>query len=208
MVLHIVAFEGLDRAGKSTQAARALEHFVAEGALPNGWSVAHLRYPQRVGTATGPLIDSFLRGETQMDPNTASLVLAANMWEAVALLKTQYINERHVLVLADRYMWTSAAYSTARGLPTGQARSLTAGLPEPDLVLYLKLDPLDASGRGGYGAERYERVDFQRVVFGVMESLAAEQPDHTVSIDASLAPETIAEIVSDTITSRVLYPDV
>ncbi len=38
------------------------------------------------------------------------------------------------------------------------------GLPAPDLVVYLRLDPRVSAARGGYGTERYEKVDFQHKV--------------------------------------------
>ena len=39
-----------------------------------------------------------------------------------------------------------------------------AGLPKPDLVIFLDLDPLEAQKRGEYGAERYEKLAFQSKV--------------------------------------------
>ncbi|XP_021740069.1 thymidylate kinase-like [Chenopodium quinoa] len=35
------------------------------------------------------------------------------------------------------------------------------GLLAPDMVLYLDISPEKAAERGGYGDERYERLDFQ-----------------------------------------------
>ena len=39
-----------------------------------------------------------------------------------------------------------------------------AGLPRPDLVLYLTLSAEQSRSRGGYGQERYEKEAFQEVV--------------------------------------------
>ena len=38
------------------------------------------------------------------------------------------------------------------------------GLPAPDAVIFLQLSAEAAKGRGGYGDEIYERVDFQNKV--------------------------------------------
>lgn len=38
------------------------------------------------------------------------------------------------------------------------------GLPAPDVVVYLRLDPRVSAARGGYGTERYEKVEFQQKV--------------------------------------------
>ena len=39
-----------------------------------------------------------------------------------------------------------------------------AGLPKPDLVIFLDIDPVLAQNRGEYGAERYEKLAFQHQV--------------------------------------------
>ena len=38
------------------------------------------------------------------------------------------------------------------------AQAPDRGLPAPDVVIHLHLSPADAALRGGYGAERYEKV--------------------------------------------------
>lgn len=44
------------------------------------------------------------------------------------------------------------------------------GLPAPDVVVYLTLDADAASKRGGFGTERYEADEFQRIVRGTLRS--------------------------------------
>ena len=38
------------------------------------------------------------------------------------------------------------------------------GLPKPDLVIFLDVNPAEAQKRGQYGAERYENLKFQEKV--------------------------------------------
>lgn len=40
-----------------------------------------------------------------------------------------------------------------------------AGLPKPDQVLFLDLQPDEAKRRGQFGAERYEKEEFQKRVY-------------------------------------------
>lgn len=40
-----------------------------------------------------------------------------------------------------------------------------AGLPRPDQVLFLDLQPEEAKRRGQFGAERYEKEEFQKRVY-------------------------------------------
>lgn len=45
------------------------------------------------------------------------------------------------------------------------------GLPKPDLVMFLQLNPSVAAGRGEFGTERYETSSFQRTVQQRFEQL-------------------------------------
>lgn len=45
------------------------------------------------------------------------------------------------------------------------------GLPKPDLVMFLQLNPSTAANRGEYGTERYETSAFQRTVSQRFEEL-------------------------------------
>ena len=64
------------------------------------------------------------------------------------------------------------------------------GLPAPDMVIYLDLSIEKAMLRGEFGAERYEKEEFQRKVqdnFKALMAMGAEEPDATPwhVIDAS-----------------------
>ena len=48
------------------------------------------------------------------------------------------------------------------------------GLPKPDLVLFLQLNPSAAAQRGEFGSERYETSSFQQRVEGRFEQLMAD----------------------------------
>lgn len=69
-----------------------------------------------------------------------------------------------MVVLADRYSYSGVAYSVAQGLPAEWCKGTEAGLPAPDLVVFLKLSPAAAAQRAGYGEERYENVETQTKV--------------------------------------------
>jgi dTMP kinase len=69
-----------------------------------------------------------------------------------------------VVVLADRYSYSGVAYSVAQGLPAEWCKGTEAGLPAPDLVVFLKLSPAAAAQRAGYGEERYANVETQTKV--------------------------------------------
>jgi hypothetical protein len=64
----------------------------------------------------------------------------------------------------DRWSYSGVVYSAANGLPLQWCKDCEAGLPKPDLVVLLSVDPATAAGRGGYSNERYERLELQEKV--------------------------------------------
>lgn len=102
-----VVLEGLDRSGKTTQ-LHLLQSHLTTLQIP---FIAY-KYPDRLHTTTGPLINAFLKGEVPMDWTAASLVLAANLYEMVGRVEASLKEGKWVLF--DRYSYSSTAYSIAR----------------------------------------------------------------------------------------------
>lgn len=72
-----------------------------------------------------------------------------------------------VSIVCDRYYHSGIVYSAAKQnptLPLSWAKAPEAGLPRPDLVLFLDLDEAVARERGGWGGEVYEKGEMQRRV--------------------------------------------
>ena len=66
--------------------------------------------------------------------------------------------------MCDRYAYSGVAFTAAKGLDLQWCKHCDSGLPAPDCIIFMDLDADDASQRGNYGEERYERIDFQRNV--------------------------------------------
>lgn len=107
VVAMFVVLEGLDRSGKTTQ-MQLLQSHLSTLNIP----FVTYKYPDRTNTSTGPLIDSFLKGQVEMDWTAASLLLAANLYEMVGRIERSLVEGKWVLF--DRYSYSSTAYSTAR----------------------------------------------------------------------------------------------
>lgn len=90
-------------------------------------------------------------------------------------------------------------YSVAKSLLTlgfKWARAPEVGLPRPDLVIFLDLDPEEAKKRGGYGDEKYEKIEMQRKVregFYALSSGGEEESEDMVIIDAGSTVEEVAK---------------
>jgi len=154
-----VVFEGLDRAGKTTQAK-----LLQQRCIESGRDVVYMRFPDRT-TPIGQMIDAYLRGETETEDHVIHLLFSANRWEAINKIKSLLAAGK--TIICDRYYHSGIVYSAAKHLPSlplSWARAPEVGLPRPDVVLFLDLDEEVARGRGGWGGEVYERGEMQRRV--------------------------------------------
>ncbi len=106
-------------------------------------------------------------------------------------------------VLCERYLDSSVAYQGfGRGLGVDEVRALNAyavGTVVPDRTFYLRLDQLERARRATeLGApDRIEAVGagFMRRVEEGFEELARLEPERIEVLDASLAPEELAQLV-------------
>ncbi|OGM40553.1 thymidylate kinase [Aspergillus bombycis] len=130
----LIVVEGLDRAGKSSQCEH-LRDYLQE----SGHSVKYVRFPDRT-TAIGKLIDSYLRGQSQLDDHSIHLLFSANRWEVAKDIKADIA--KGITVIVDRYSYSGAVYSAAKGIPTlslDWAWQPEVGLPRPDMCLFLRI---------------------------------------------------------------------
>lgn len=186
-----IVIEGLDRSGKSTQAAILQSRL--QGDEQSAKAVL-IKFPDRT-TAIGKMIDAYLRSQSELDDHAIHLLFSANRWE---LASTIYAHlAAGVTVIADRYAFSGIAFSARKGLPYEWCRAPDIGLPAPDLTLFLNVEPEVARVRGGYGEERYEMEDVQRGVRAVFERIGEETKrtgqGEWVEIDASREKDLVAE---------------
>lgn len=85
-------------------------------------------------------------------------------------------------LVVDRYSFSGVAFSGAKdGMSIDWCKKPEIGLPKPDLVIFLDLTVEEAEARGGFGEERYEKVEFQKRVRANFGSL---MDDSWVVVDA------------------------
>jgi len=191
----LIAFEGVEGAGKSTQVellARALEG--------RGREVVVAREPG--GTPAGERVRALLLDPgVELHPRAEALLFAAARAELVEDVVRPAL-ERGAVVLCDRYLDSSLAYQGgARGLgrdPVEQVNRFATGGLLPDLVVLLDLDPADglARRRGGH-PDRIEGQDlaFHRRVRDAFRELAAADPGRFRVVDATApVPEVAARV--------------
>ncbi|KAF2090700.1 thymidylate kinase [Saccharata proteae CBS 121410] len=183
----LIVFEGLDRAGKSTQCSR-----LASNLEENGHRVRHMRFPDR-STPIGRMINDYLKGGAEQEDHVIHLLFSANRWEAAERIRKDL--EEGVTVVVDRYYYSGCVYSAAKDNPTLSlewARRPEEGLPRPDVCVFLDISPEDAAKRGGFGEEKYENKQMQdrvRQMFGELQR--AQEKDDFVRIDGGQSLEEV-----------------
>jgi dTMP kinase len=187
----LIAFEGGEATGKSTQ-ARLLAERLGEGALLT-------REPG--ATAVGAAIRAVLLDAFDaVDPRAEALLMAADRAQHVAEVVRPALAAGRIVV-TDRYVGSSLAYQGhGRGLPLDEVAALsrfaTGGL-DADLVVLLTVPASvrDARLRArGESADRMERAGgafHDRVEAGFL-ALAAADPDRWVVVDGDAPVEDVA----------------
>ncbi|XP_043925541.1 thymidylate kinase isoform X1 [Protopterus annectens] len=187
----LIVIEGVDRVGKTTQCQR-----LVDALRKDGRQAEILRFPDRT-TAIGQLINAYLENKSSLEDHTVHLLFSANRWEQVPLIK-QKLNSGITLVV-DRYAFSGVAFTSAKeGFTLDWCRQPDVGLPKPDVIFFLQLDPADAAKRGDYGNERYENSPFQKVVLSRFKDLMEDKDLNWKVIDASKSIEELhSEIKRD-----------
>src|SRR5690349_10279430 len=145
----LIAIEGIDGSGKRTQV-----ELLTAALRERGHSVFATGFPQ-YDSWFGRMVGQFLNGELGplegVDPHFTALLYAGDRFEAKATLEDALSNGQ--IVLADRYIASNLAHQTARVAPEKRAAFVEwiehleydiYGLPREDMVLYLRVPPVEA----------------------------------------------------------------
>jgi dTMP kinase len=194
-----VTLEGIDRSGKTTQAALLRDALGPDTLL--------LREPG--GTEAGERVRELLKDpDLQLDPRAELLLFCAARAELCSSVIRPAL-EQGRSVICDRFVDSTAAY---QGAARGLGVELVEGVNEiatvdcrPDITLLLRIDPTDAEARGQQrlaagaedGSDRFEGegIDFQRTVAQAYDELAARHPERITVIDAEGPPAAVHERV-------------
>jgi len=153
-----IVFEGLDRAGKTTQ-AELLAQRLSNVCGP----VVQMRFPDYT-LPGGPELRAYLTGRPAGDDDvrTSHLLFCANRSAAITKIKT--LLAAGITIVCDRYVYSGIAYSVAKGLSMAWCIMVERCLPQPDIVLYIDC-PIDVIAcRKDFGAQLHDSVTFLKLV--------------------------------------------
>jgi dTMP kinase len=194
----LIAFEGGEGCGKSTQARLLAEDLGAllthePGGTPAGQRIRDLV----LDPAHGELAD-----------RTEALLMAADRAQHVAeVIRPALAAGR--MVVTDRFAGSSLAYqSFGRGLPLDEVEQLSRWATDgvwPDVVVFLDVPESVAVSRRKADPDRMERAgaDFHERVVAGFRSVAASDPERWVTVDGTGSIEEVAVLVRDAVRSRM-----
>jgi dTMP kinase len=200
-----IALEGGEGAGKTTQ-ARLLAIWLRD----QGYDVVTTREPG--ATKIGMRLRAVLldTAHTGLSARAETLLYAADRAEHVSSVIVPAL-ERGAVVVTDRYVDSSLAYQGAgRNQPMAEVATLnqwaTGGLV-PALTVLLDMPPSGGLGRRTRSADRLEAepLDFHERVRRGFLSLAREEPDRYLVLDASQPPEDVSRAIQERV--RDMLPD-
>jgi dTMP kinase len=197
----LIAFEGGEGIGKSTQAERLACHLDAVLTREPG------------GTDVGERVREVLldRAVSGLDPRAEALLMAAARAHHVATVIRPALDAGRDVV-TDRYSHSSLAYQGhGRGLDVDELRDLsnwaTAGL-WPDLVVLLDVPGDEAVARRARLADAPDRMEaeaaeFHRRVVEGFRAMAAADPDQWVVVDGTGDADAVAERVRAAVDAKL-----
>jgi dTMP kinase len=200
-----ITLEGIDRSGKTTQAALLAEALGPDTLL--------LREPG--GTPLGERIrDLLMDPALELGPGVEMLLFGA----ARAALAGQVIapaKEEGRDIVCDRFIDSTVAYQGVAGQigveHVEQFNAVVIGSCVPDLTLLLRIDPMEAERRGQQrlaagerdGDDRFELqgIELQCKVAGAYDELAERHPGRIAVVDAAGSPHDVHEQVMEAVTA-------
>jgi dTMP kinase len=195
---YLVAFEGGDGAGKSTQ-ARLLAEWLRD---EEGHDVLLTREPGATPLGVR-LRELLLSGDHEVAPRTEALLFAADRADHVAT-QVRPAMERGEVVVTDRYVDSSIAYQGAgRDLDAEDIANLSRWATDalvPDLTVLLDIPSEFArvrrandAGRGGDDRLEALSAEFHERVRGRFLDLARAEPQRYLVLDGTMPREEIQE---------------
>lgn len=198
-----ITFEGIDGSGKSTQ-AQLLEQWLREQQRTT------LRTFEPGDTVLGQEIRTLLLHAGHVAPRAEALLYAADRAQHIDMVVRPAL-DRGEVVIQDRYLDSSIAYQGAgRELDPGDIRGLSVWatdglLPQLTFLLDLPVDEahhrLQRSQVSGLDRLEREKSEFHQRVRDFYLSLARDEPERIVVIDATEDPAQIQRRIRDRVAS-------
>ncbi len=125
----IIVIEGVDKAGKQTQARLLVESLKLSGRI-----CVVVDFPD-YNTPIGMEIKAFLEGKREYPNELKHMLLSANRWERKSEIEGMI--EKDTILIMNRYYQSNLVYGISNGLNINWLANLERGLPKEDIVIVL-----------------------------------------------------------------------
>jgi len=125
----IIVMEGIDKAGKTTQANLLLKKL-------KGKKYVKFDFPD-YSTPVGIEIKQFLDGKRDYSDEVKMMLLSANRWEKKSEIES--IIGKGTTIIMNRYYQSNLVYGISKGLKLKWLLALDEGLPKADLVVVIDI---------------------------------------------------------------------
>lgn len=124
----IIVIEGIDKAGKTTQANLLLKKFKNK--------CVKFDFPDYT-TPIGKEIKQFLDGKRVYSDQVKMMLLSANRWEKKT--EIERVIGKGTTIIMNRYYQSNLVYGVSKGLELDWLVALDEGLPKADLVVVINI---------------------------------------------------------------------
>lgn len=186
----LIAFCGLDGSGKTTQ-LHLLKHWM----LSNQQAVLTTRQPSE-DYRNNDRVRNYLDNGVVSNMKAIALLAAADRQNHISEIILPGLEKSHVLT--DRYLYSSFAFFKARGLNIDFVRSINPDIPEPDLTVFLDLDPKVTLERVSNrdGSLKFEERN-SKIFEDVRETFLEVLPKNSLILDAQLSENDIHKVITN-----------
>jgi dTMP kinase len=192
----LVAVEGIDGAGKSTQ-VRAL------GERLRGAGLEVVQTHEPTGGKWGQLLRASAQTGRFSPEEELNLFLEDRKEHVEALLRPSLAAGKVVLV--DRYYFSTAAYQGPRGFDVAELlRRNEAFAPRPDLLVLLELEPKEGLGRVGARGDKANAFEREESLAQSAQVFRALRSEHYVGAEGDFILALDARQPSEEVTRQVL----
>ena len=177
----LIAFEGIDNAGKTTQVQRIGNWVRSQG--------RDTLISRELGTSIGQCFRAeFEAGK--LSPRVKALLFAADRYHRLETEISPALG-RGIVVLADRWALSSMVYRSVEGQGMTLVKYINEGVTQPDMTFLIDVDP-DLAYQRGQAANRHSPYGLDFLGLARKRYLELVQQEKLVVVDGSKSIEQVA----------------
>ena len=188
----LIAVEGVDKSGKSTQIDELAKNFILAG--KEVITIDFPAYDTPSGQAIRAILDELHPLTTRENPYEVQALYAINRYEQQLRIESALMQNK--VVICDRYLHSSVVYGTLSGLREDWFYDIQHSMVQPDLVVLLDIDYEEYLKRcSNYGELDAYEVDTNAIQHAITKYRLMAEEHEWILINGKGDIREIAELV-------------